>query len=242
MATHGDGAGSQSRPVHQVVDPEQASAPGGSLVMTTPISWLNYDPGAYDSMLKDKVQLIKEQFATWVSEETPFTIYPTAPSHFRERTRFAIARLPNPESKLCYALFDGGAPSVAVEQFPIASKHINELMPRLLAWLNAYPVLGMGLAAAHFLGTQSGDMLVSLIYGRPLAAGWRDTAEECRQALSVPSLMGRAKGECVVLGRDWVSETIRLSDGRSLTYRQAEGSFSNPSAGMCAGDEASAAR
>ena len=218
----------------QVVSPEKYKSASGPLAMTTPVSWLHYDPENYDELLADKVKATKEQFAPWLQRDEPeFIVYPTSPSNFRERTRFAIARLPTPDSDLCYALFDGGAPSVAVESFPIASKRINELMPALLRILNASPVLGSSLAAAHFLGTQSGDMLVSLIYGAAMAEGWAEAAEACRTALGVPSLMGRSKGECIVLGKgNWVEETLRLDDGRALTYRQAEGSFSNPSAAM----------
>ena len=224
----------EGTPCRQIVSPDQYAAADGPMVMTTPISWLHYAPSDYDKLLAEKVDDTRQLFAPWLTDHTPFDVFPTAPSHFRERTRFAIARLPTPESDLCFALFDGGAPSVAVTCFPIASKHINELMPRLLALLNAEPLLGSSLAATHFLGTQSGDMLVSLIYGAPLPPGWSAAAEICRAALGVPSLMGRAKGECVVLGKgNWVEETYHLADGRALTYRQAEGSFSNPSAAMC---------
>ena len=54
-----------------------------------------------------------------------------------------------------------------------------------------------------------------------------------RAELSLPALLGRAKGTRVVLDRDSVDETYALHDGRRLTYRQVEGSFSNPSAAMC---------
>ena len=48
------------------------------------------------------------------------------------------------------------------------------------------------------------------------------------------SIIGRCKGSCVCVGRDYVEERIPLADGRTLAYRQVEGSFSNPSAAMCA--------
>lgn len=115
-----------------------------------------------------------------------------------------------------------------------ATRAINDLMPRLLAELNGVEVLGANIAAVHFLCTQSGDMLVSLIYASPLPQPeWRAAAERLRSTLGVPALLGRAKGTCEVLGRDWVTERLRLADGRTLTYRQMEGSFSNPSAQMC---------
>ena len=133
---------------------------------------------------------------------------------------------------LQYALFDSGAPSVAVRDFPIASSAINELMPRLLAELNARAPLAAGIAAVHFLSTQAGDMLVSLIYAEPLHARWRDEALKMQRALKLAAVVGRAKGTCVKLPRDWVVESYALADGRRLRYQQLEGAFSNPSAAM----------
>eukprot|EP00908_Phaeocystis_cordata_P008189 Transcript_18853.p1 GENE.Transcript_18853~~Transcript_18853.p1 ORF type:complete len:376 (+),score=144.72 Transcript_18853:27-1130(+) len=152
-----------------------------------------------------------------------------------------MARFPPVRGPLSYGLFtanrgayDDGPALVAVSEFPIASQAINALMPTLLAELNAHAALGDGLAAVHFLSTQSGDMLVTLIYGAPLPAGWRDAAHaRLRVALGVGAVVGRARGECVALERDHVTEVVRLSDGRALRYVQVEGSFSNPSAAMC---------
>ena len=202
-------------------------------------SWLHFSPDQYDDLLAAKVADTRAQFAPWLREDVPFTVYATEPEHFRSRARFAMIRTSSSTSvegpeRVAYAVFDGGGPSVVVESFPIASREINRLMPRLLDELNATVSLTERLSAVHFLGTQSGDMLVSLIYqGSPMPAGWRAAAEGCRTRLELPSLVGRCKGHFEVIGRDWVSETIRLSDGRELRYKQVEGSFSNPSATMC---------
>ena len=94
-------------------------------------------------------------------------------THFpRQRARFAIARFdeagrPDATGRLSFALFDKGTLSVAVTQFPTASRAINELMPLLVAALEASEALFAQLAAVLFLSTQSGDMLVTLIYGTP---------------------------------------------------------------------------
>ena len=62
-------------------------------------------------------------------------------------------------------------------------------------------------------------------------AGWAEAAGR-RTALGVPSLMGRSKSECIVRARTAGWRRRQLDDRRALTYRQAEGSFSNPSAAM----------
>ena len=221
---------------------------------TSQVSWLDFKPEEYDDLLAAKVTRTRELFAHHLSQSTPFEVNPSAPAHFRERARFAIARFPPVDGPLRYALFDGGSPSVAVDQFPIASLHINRQMPPLLAAVNREAALGDRLAAVHFLGTTTGEMLVSLIYaGAPLPPGWHEAAQclheelnalESSEATSATgsdqvagilrvSVLGRCKGDCVVVGRDYVEERIPLADGRRLTYRQVEGSFSNPSAAMC---------
>ena len=106
--------------------------------------------------------------------------------------------------------------------FPSRPSAINDLMPRLLAELNARAPLAAGIAAVHFLSTQAGDMLVSLIYAEPLHARWRDEALKMQRALKLAAVVGRAKGTCVKLPRDWVVESYALADGRRLRYQQLE--------------------
>ena len=203
------------------------------------LTWMDVRPVEYDTLLAEKVTKLRERFAHLLHGCEP-DVFASPPTHFRHRCRFVLARLPAPGDEatlpmnrpLQYALFDSGAPSVAVREFPIASSAINELMPRLLAELNARAPLAAGIAAVHFLSTQAGDMLVSLIYAEPLHARWRDEALKMQRALKLAAVVGRAKGTCVKLPRDWVVESYALADGRRLRYQQLEGAFSNPSAAM----------
>ena len=224
------------------------------------LSWMHFQPDDYDALLAAKVEKVREEFAAHLTEATPIEVNASAPRNFRERARFCVARFP-PDDALRFALFEGGAPSVAVDEFPIASLHINTLMPLLIAELNASAALGgTQIAAVHFLGTSTGDMLVSLIYeGAPMPIGWDDAATALRDRLNAAccrgdgadeamdaatmdaatrmrqiSILGRCKGTCTCIGSNHVEEVIPLADGRRLTYRQVEGSFSNPSARMCA--------
>ena len=195
------------------------------------ISWMQYAPADYGRLLREKEASVRRRFAAHLGGGSlrDFAVFASAPSGFRQRARFAIVRV---DGRMRYALYDRGTPSVIVDDFPIASKEINLLMPSLLAALESSAPLSASLSAIKFLATQSGDMLVTLIYAAPLDADWRREAEGVRIALGIPALVGRAKGESIVLERDWVSEVLGLADGRRLTYRQVEGSFSNPSAAM----------
>uniref|UniRef100_A0A7S0JH67 tRNA(Phe) (4-demethylwyosine(37)-C(7)) aminocarboxypropyltransferase n=1 Tax=Calcidiscus leptoporus TaxID=127549 RepID=A0A7S0JH67_9EUKA len=194
------------------------------------LSWISYAPERYEFELCEKKKRMHVLFASYLRQDIQFDVFASSPKHFRQRARFAVARF---GEELSLALFDRGTPSVAVNNFPIASLAINELMVPLMAAINASAVLSEGLAAVHFLSTQSSDMLVSLIYASPLHDEWRQAAEQLRHELGIPAVLGRAKGVCTAVDRDWVSERLRLADGRELNYRQIEGSFSNPSAAMC---------
>ena len=96
------------------------------------LSWLDFKPDEYESLLAAKVVSTRREFAAFLTDHTPIEINASKPSNFRDRARFAVARFP-PSRSLRYALFEGGTPSVAVDEFPIASIQINDLMPELLA-------------------------------------------------------------------------------------------------------------
>ena len=198
------------------------------------LSWMAYSPQQYEDELQGKAEATRTRMSPHLAQDAaPLAIYSSPPSGFRQRARFAMARFP-PSNALSYALFDKGVLLAAPPVFPIAAEPVNVLMPRLLDALNASAKLGASLAAVHFLSTRAGDMLVTLIYSAPvLDDDWRSEALALRQPLGLSSIVGRAKGQHVVVDRDWVEEEYVLSDGRRLRYRQVEGSFSNPSALMC---------
>jgi len=208
-------------------------APPPATDLNPSLTWMDYQPLEYEALLATKVEGVRRQFAAHLARDAAeLEVYASQPQHFRNRARFAIARF---DGVLCFALFDKGAPTVAVRQFPIATKAINDLMPRLIDAINESATLAKALSAVHFLSPQSGDMLVTLIYAEavPLDERWCDAARALKAALGVPSLLGRTKGQTVCLEREHVEEVYALKDGRRLTYRQMEGSFSNPSATMC---------
>ena len=103
-------------------------------------------------------------------------------------------------------------------------------MPRLRERLEASETLKRRLFQVEFLATLSGELLVSLIYHRPLDEAWENAARELAQALQV-RLIGRSRKQKIVLDRDWLLEAFEL-DGRQLLYQQIEGSFTQPNGGV----------
>lgn len=187
-----------------------------------------YAPAEYAQQLEAKRGEVEEAFSQWL-QSVQVETFGSPPQHFRYRCRFAVAE--DGEGAFQHALLQSGQEPVLVEDFPIASRRITELMPAVMRAVGAREELRTGLRAVHYLSTTRGDCLLTLIYGpdRPLdTEAFRPEAETLRRALGLSGCCGRSKGVAVSAGQDFVTEELRLADGRLLTYRQLEGSFSNP--------------
>jgi tRNA (uracil-5-)-methyltransferase len=185
------------------------------------------DPANYASLLAGKVTQFKRDFAPFAIPEPD--VFPSAPEHYRLRAEF---RVWHQGDDLHYAMFDPENPKqpVMVEDFPIAVESISGLMPRLLDRLRASQTLRGGLFQADFLATLSGKLMVTLIYHRQLGTAWELAARDLAADLGI-QVIGRSRGQKVVLDRDWLLEEFAL-DGRRLRYQQVEGSFTQPNGGV----------
>ena len=123
------------------------------------------DPARYDEQLADKKAYVERTFAAL---DTPtLEVYPSPPSHYRQRCEF---RIWHEEDDLFYAMFEVDTENpknkrvVRLDQFPVASAQINELMPKLREAFLASDELRRRLFQVEFLTTLSGEALVTLIY------------------------------------------------------------------------------
>ncbi|GBG02802.1 tRNA/tmRNA (uracil-C(5))-methyltransferase [Azospira sp. I13] len=182
-----------------------------------------FAPDDYDTLLAAKVAHFREEFAAFDLPEPH--VAPSAPRHYRLRAEFQIIRH---EGKVAYAMFnpDNTRQAVPMATFPVASDTICAMMPRLQAELQASDLLKDFLFRVDFLSTLSGDLLVTLVYKRPLRPLWEEAARGLAERLGI-QLIGRSRGQKVVLGRDWVEEAFEL-EGRALRYKQIEGGFTQP--------------
>lgn len=186
-----------------------------------------FDPSHYDSQLADKAARLRELLAPFAAPEPE--VFDSPREHYRLRAEFRLWR--EGEARH-YAMFEQGDKHtpILIEQFPIASQRINELMPRLkAAW--AEPTLGHKLFQVEFLTTLEGDALITLCYHRPVDATWQAAAEKLAAELGV-SIVGRSRGKRLVVGRDYVSEALTVA-GRTFGYRQPEGAFTQPNGEVC---------
>ncbi len=185
------------------------------------------DPARYDQQLAAKLAAFAADFAA--CELPPPTAHASQPLHYRLRAEF---RAWHHDGVWDYAMFDPENPRqpVLMRDFPAADAAICALMPRLRDATLASETLQRRLYAVEFLATLSGDLLLTLIYHRRLDADWEAAARALAGTLGI-AIIGRSKGQKLVLERDWVDESFEL-DGRQLHYRQYEGSFSQPNGGV----------
>ena len=188
-------------------------------------------PADYRAQLAQKQAYLLSLFAGFALP--PLAVFDSPPQHYRMRAEF---RLWHDGDDCCYAMFmPGQKPSAAslirLHDFPAAHENINALMPVLLAALKTQAVLIQRLYQVEFLTTLSGQTLVTLIYHKKLDDAWAAAAKNMATALGI-DVVGRSRGQKVVVGRDYVVETLSV-DGRQYHYQQIEASFTQPNAQVC---------
>ena len=189
------------------------------------------DPADYAAQLTAKLERFKADFAPYALPEP--AVHPSAPQHYRLRAEF---RIWHQDGRLDYAMFDPEAPKrpVILDDFPVAAAPIRAAMPRLRALLMASEALKRKLFRVDFLSTLSGELLITLVYHRPLDDAWETAAQTLAAELQA-QVIGRSRGQKVVLERDWVLEEFELDvepAPRRLRYQQFEGAFTQPNGGV----------
>ena len=186
------------------------------------------DAAAYAAQLHDKTSRLRALLAPFTAPEPE--VFTSPAEHYRLRAEFRLWR---EQEERHYAMFAAGdkRTPILIEDFPIASLRINELMPQLKSAWRSSSVLAFKLFQVEFLTTLSGDALITLCYHRPLDAAWQAAAEQLAAKLGV-SLVGRSRGQRLVIGRDYVKEELQVA-GRTFTYRQPEGAFTQPNGVVC---------
>ncbi|MGE8558677.1 MULTISPECIES: tRNA (uridine(54)-C5)-methyltransferase TrmA [unclassified Acinetobacter] len=185
---------------------------------------------AYQLQLDAKIARISAQFAEF--HPPSLEVFPSPEQNFRMRAEF---RIWHTDDDMFYAMFerseDNQKKVIRIDEFPIADKSINQLMPILLQELKSNPVLSKRLFEVHFLATLKGEMLVSMIYRCPLDAEWEALAKQLTEKLNI-KVIGRSRGQKVVLSDEFVVEELQVFD-RTYQYKQIESSFTQPNAQVC---------
>jgi tRNA (uracil-5-)-methyltransferase len=182
-----------------------------------------FDPSSYATQLDAKVARLRALLAPFGAPEP--AVFDSPREHYRLRAEFRLWR---EDGQRHYAMFAPGDKhkAILIDDFPIASERINDLMPRLKAAWQASEALSNRLFQVEFLTTLAGDAMVTMCYHRPLDEAWEVAARQLAEELGV-SLIGRSKGKRLVIGRDYAVEKLDVA-GRVFSYRQPEGAFTQP--------------
>jgi tRNA (uracil-5-)-methyltransferase len=115
-----------------------------------------------------------------------------------------------------------------IQDFPIGSALINQLMPQIMVAVNKSDTLSYKLFSMEYLTTTTGEALITLIYHRQLDDQWQQVAEQLQSTFNI-KVIGRSRKQKVVLCDDFVTETLEVNQ-RQYSYQQVEASFTQPNA------------
>lgn len=190
---------------------------------------LDVNPELYQAQLADKIARLKAMFVDYSMPE--LEVFESPVANYRMRAEF---RIWHEGDDMYYIMFNQETrEKYRVDQFPAASRLINDLMPLLMDAMKGSPILRHKLFQVDFLSTLSGEILVSLLYHRQLSEEWITVAQALKQRLNDEgfnlNLIGRARKMKVVLDRDYVVENLQVN-GQPYVYKQVENSFTQPNA------------
>ena len=184
---------------------------------------LDYQPERCESLFQEKAAKALERLKP-LAPPTP-QHHASIASGYRLRAEF---RIWHDSDDLYYVMFPPGEPRnpSIIEAFPIAGPRITEVMAPLREALRGSTELRRKLFQVEFLSTLNGELLITLIYHRPLDDAWQAAARPLTGSLSC-KIIGRSRKQKRVLDTDWVEEVIKV-ERQAFRYRQPEQCFTQP--------------
>jgi len=187
-------------------------------------------PDNYPQQLSNKQDDMTQLFSCFTMPVVE--VFPSATLNYRLRAEF---RVWHQEDDLYYIMFNSATKEkFRVDDFPVASQLINQAMQALLTAIKDKPLLRFKLFQVDFLSTLSGELLISLLYHKPLTPEWEEAALALKHELSSIApvdIIGRAKKQKIVLNKDYVMESLQVGNKRYV-YQQVENSFTQPNGGV----------
>tara|TARA_R110001583_G_scaffold163001_1_gene315218 strand:+ start:973 stop:2073 length:1101 start_codon:yes stop_codon:yes gene_type:complete len=183
-------------------------------------------PDNYEKQLFDKKKKMLALFSCFSLPSAE--IFPSKPLNYRLRAEF---RVWHQGDDLYYIMFNSETKEkFRVDDFPVASKLINQAMKALLVSIKDKKELRYKLFQVDFLSTLSGELLISMLYHKPLEPTWEEKAKELKAELSSLApidIIGRAKNQKIIIDKDFVMETLQVGNN-TFVYQQIENSFTQP--------------
>ena len=183
-------------------------------------------PDNYDQQLSEKSQEMTTLFSCF--DLPSAEVFSSDPLHYRLRAEF---RVWHQGDDLYYIMFNSETKEkFRVDDFPVASELINQGMKALLSAIKENKELRFKLFQVDFLSTLSGELLISMLYHKPLEPTWEIAAKALKEELSVIApvdIIGRAKKQKIIIDKDYVMESLKVGNN-TFVYQQVENSFTQP--------------
>ena len=185
----------------------------------------------YSELLQKKYEKLTALLRPFNAPE--IQVFASPPSHYRMRAEF---RIWHEQGDFYHIMFDQTTKQrYRIDEFPIAGELINRMMKSLPALLKEQEVLHQKLFQIDYLSTLSNQIIVSLLYHKPLLDEWQRAAKNLKEKLTALGfdlqIIGRASKQKICLERDYADEILSVA-GRNYVYRQVENSFTQPNAAV----------
>lgn len=187
----------------------------------------NVNPDNYQLQLERKAERIRKDFS--IFNPPNIDIYDSPPLYYRMRAEFKIWHEGDDSYYVMFRADDKKNP-IRIDNFPIGSLKINQLMTAIMTCVKKSLILRHKLFQIEFLTTLSGEALVTMIYHKKLKDDWKEQALEIQKQLDI-IIIGRSKKQKLVLKDDFVTEQLTV-DRTTYQFQQVEGSFTQPNASI----------
>lgn len=186
------------------------------------------DPSRYDAQLSEKKAEIEQQFSGF--NLPAIELFESQKTAYRLRAEF---RVWHEGDDLYYVMYQPGDKHhhIRLESCPMVSEPIQQVMFKLLDYLRPNELLRRRLFQVDFLSTLSGEVIISLLYHKPLDEAWTEEAKKLKQHFGI-HIIGRSRKTKIILDQDYAIEQMPVGD-RELIYKQVENSFTQPNGGVC---------
>ena len=182
----------------------------------------------YHQQLNEKTERLQSLLSDFNAPEVQ--VFESQETHYRMRAEF---RVWHDGDDLYHIMFNQQTKEkYRVDNFPPASKTINDAMTVLIETLKNNPVLRKKLFQIDYLSGLSEELVISLLYHKPLDEQWHEEAKKLRDTLSKHfkiSVIGRARKQKTVIGNDFIIEALPVN-GTTYYFKHIENSFTQPNA------------
>lgn len=190
-----------------------------------------FSTDAYNEQLENKIIAVKKLFSSFSIPE--ITVHTSPISHYRMRAEF---RMWHNGEDLYHIMYDKKTKKrVRIDNFPHATKLINQAMMAIVPLLQHNQTLRHLLFQVDYFSTLSGQLLITLLYHKKIGEEWIIQARILKQQLAEQginaNLVGRANNQKIPVDVDYVDEALSVL-GKTFYYRQVENSFTQPNASV----------